>query len=176
MTCSCNKEQCAWFFLRLSLGLLMLWSFFDKLWGLGFNTCLDAKTGVVQRFCGQAWIYGGSPTTGFLKFGVHGPFAEIFHKMAGSGLVDWLFMLGLLFVGLSFILGIMTRLAGYAGALMMLLMYLALLPPEHHPFLDEHIIYLIIFLGLASKPLDPCCGLSKWWMKTKLVEKNKIFQ
>lgn len=172
----CNKEQCAWIFLRLSLGLIMLWAFFDKLFGLGFDTCRDVKTGAVQYLCDKAWLYGGSPTTGFLKFGVHGPFAEIFHKMAGSVLIDWLFMLGLLFVGLALVLGILNKLAGYIGALMMLLMYLALLPPQHHPFLDEHIIYLIIFLGLAQRPLDQCCGLGKWWANTKLVEKNKIFQ
>ena len=26
---------------RISLGLIFLWAFFDKLWGLGFATCRD---------------------------------------------------------------------------------------------------------------------------------------
>jgi hypothetical protein len=58
---------------RISLGLTMLWAFFDKLWGLGFSTCRDAKTGVVTQMCSKAWVNGGSPTTSFLKFAAKGP-------------------------------------------------------------------------------------------------------
>lgn len=136
--------------LRISLGWLLLWGFFDKLFGLGFSTCRDVKTGIIDYFCEGAWINGGSPTYGFLKFGVHGPLAEFFHGLASVAVVDWLFMVGLLLIGLAFVFNFSLRLAGYSGALMMLLMYLGLIPPEHNILIDEHIIYLFAFLFFAE--------------------------
>src|ERR1035437_6374526 len=98
--------------LRISMGLIFLWAFFDKIFGLGFSTKPE-----------QAWLAGGSPTAGFLKMGVHGPFADLYHGLAGSGLVDWLFMLGLLFIGVSLTFGIFMKLGGWSGILMLFLMY-----------------------------------------------------
>lgn len=44
---------------RLALGWIFLWAFIDKMFGLGMAT--ESK---------NAWINGGSPTKGFLTFGV----------------------------------------------------------------------------------------------------------
>ena len=160
-----SKEQLAWVGLRIGLGWIMLWAFLDKVFGLGFTTAAD-----------KSWLSGTSPTLGFLKFGTHGPFAGIFQSIAGNILVDWLFMLGLLFVGTAMTLGIAMRLAGYAGALMMALIYLSLIPPEHNPLLDEHIIYIIAFLGLSSSKAGQWFGLGKWWGYTKLVKRYPSLQ
>ena len=118
--------------LRIALGLIFLWAFFDKLFGLNFATPSE-----------RAWIAGGSPTSGFLANAVHGPLKVFYNSLAGNPVVDWLFMLGLLFIGLSLVLGILTNIACYSGALLMLSMWSSLLPPDNHPFLDEHIIYLL---------------------------------
>ncbi len=122
--------------LRISMTLIFLWAFFDKLFGLGFATTVD-----------KAWIAGGSPTTGFLMYATKGPFAGFFQSLAGVGVVDWLFMLGLLFVGLTLILNRYVKWGALAGIVMMLLMYLAVLPPENNPLIDDHIIYALV-LGL----------------------------
>ncbi len=147
-----NKAQYIWVTLRLGMGWLFLWPFLDKLLGLGFATEAD-----------QAWIAGGSPTFGYLKFATRGPIATFFQGLAGKPVFDWLFMLGLLLIGLALLVGLGVRIAGYSGALMMLLMWLSNLPPEHNPFLDEHIIYLILLLGLAIVNAGQWVGLSKWW-------------
>src|SRR3989344_2695414 len=99
-----NKFKGVLGILRLSMGLIFLWAFFDKLLGWGFATTPE-----------KAWMVGGSPTAGFLQFGVHGPFTEFFNSLAGSTLVDWLFMLGLLFIGITLTLGIFMKLGAYAG-------------------------------------------------------------
>src|SRR5215208_2082879 len=96
--------------LRIVLGLTFLWAFFDKLLALGYHTG-DA-----------AWINGGSPTEGFLKFGADGPFDGFYHSLAGTAFADWAFMLGLLGIGTALTLGIGVRIAGYAGALLYLMM------------------------------------------------------
>jgi thiosulfate dehydrogenase (quinone) large subunit len=159
-----NKFKAILGILRLSMGLVFLWAFVDKVWGLGFATKPEG-----------AWLAGGSPTTGFLKFGVHGPFAEIFNSLAGNGLVDWLFMLGLFFIGLTLTLGIMVRLGAYAGALMLFLMYLGVgIQPEHHPFIDDHWIYFFVMLALAWSTPGRYFGLGNRWWNTSLVQKYKF--
>lgn len=135
-----SKQKIIFNALRLSMGFIFLWAFLDKTFGLGFAT-VDEK----------AWIHGGSPTTGFLSFGVKGPFAEIFHSLAGLAVVDWLFMAGLLFVGLTLIFSKYVKLGCYAGSLMLFLMYLALLFPENNPIIDDHIVYILVLLLIAFK-------------------------
>lgn len=151
--------------IRIGIGLIFLWAFFDKLVGLGFTTCRDAETGGVAILCDQAWFMGGSPTTGFLTFATHGPFAEIYQMLAGSMLVDWVFMLGLLGVGVGLTLGILMRASIVSGIIMLLMMYTAALPPEHHPFIDDHLIYLFILLYFWFIPVGTWLGYEKEWKK-----------
>ena len=151
--------------LRLSLGWTLFWAFLDKLLGLGLATAPE-----------KAWLEGASPTAGFLEFGTKGPLAELFQGMAGSGLVDWLFMLGLGLIGLCFILGIVMRVAACSGAVLMILMWLAALWPEHNPFMDEHIIYAFLFLYLWKAGAGNQWGLGKWWSNQTFVKNNKWMQ
>ncbi len=155
-----TKEQWAWVGLRVGLGMIFLWAFFDKVFGLGFSTAPD-----------KSWLNGVSPTVGFLKFGTKGPFAEFFRGIAGNPAVDLLFMAGLLLIGAALLLGIGMKIAGYSGALMLVLMWLAVLPPEHHPFLDDHIIYAIALCGLAHTKAGQWFGLGGRWANTSLVKK-----
>jgi len=135
---------------RISIGLILLWAFFDKLVGLGFTTCRDMKTNVVSTMCDSAWLNGGSPTTGFLKNATKGPFEGIFQALANNTLVDWLFMLGLLGIGMALTFGIAMKAGSYSGVALLLLMWLAVLPPEHHPVIDEHIVYAAVLVALAN--------------------------
>lgn len=121
------------------MGFIFLWAFLDKTFGLGFATTPE-----------KSWINGGSPTTGFLSFGVKGPLAEVFHALAGVALVDWLFMLGLLFIGLTLMLNKYIKWGAIAGIVMMFLMYLALLLPENNPIIDDHIVYLLVLALIAT--------------------------
>lgn len=133
-----NKQKIILVTLRLTMSFIFLWAFFDKLFGLGFATTTA-----------KAWINGGSPTTGFLTFGVKGPFVEIFQSLAGLMVVDWLFMLGLLFVGTTLLLNRYVFWGAISGIIMMLLMWLSLLFPENNPFVDEHIVYSLILALFA---------------------------
>lgn len=160
-----TKEQVIWTLLRVSMGWIFLWGFLDKTFGLGFATTPE-----------RAWLAGGSPTTGFLANAVQGPLALFFRGLAGSVIVDWLFMLGLLLIGSALLLGIGIRIAAYSGSLLMFLMWLALLLPENNPILDEHIIYILVLIGLSSVPSGEWCGLGDWWKRTQLVRKFPILR
>ncbi|MCC6643386.1 hypothetical protein IT411_01435 [Candidatus Peregrinibacteria bacterium] len=149
--------------IRLSMAWIMLWAFMDKLWGLGFGTTVA-----------NSWLQGHSPTSGFLKSSA-GPLAGVFQGMVGNPIVDWLFMLGLLLIGLALLLGIGVRIAGGAGALMMLLMWASHFPPSQNPLIDDHIIYLLIFILLA-KNAEGIGRIGIWWAGQKLVKKYPILK
>ena len=154
-----SREQYVWEVLRLILGWFFLWAFLDKLFGFGFATTPS-----------QAWLHGGSPTYGFLKFASQGALANFYQGLAGSQVVDWLFMLGLLGVGLGLCLGVMVRLMSLVGMLMVLLMFTALsLPPANNPLFDEHIVYAVVFVGIYFTRPGQWFGLGRWWRSTALV-------
>ena len=160
-----GREKYIWGVLRIAMGWIFLWSFFDKLIGLGFATTSD-----------KSWIVGGSPTSGFLEFGTGTLFGGFFQSLAGSAIVDWLFMLGLLFVGVALILGIGVKIAGYTGSFILLLMWLALLPLENNPIIDDHIIYILVMLGLTVVESGNWLGLGKRWANTNLVKKYNFLR
>lgn len=146
--------------LRIFLGWILLWAFFDKVFGLGFATAPE-----------KSWIDGVSPTTGFLRFGLEGTFAWIFQPLAGRAWVDWMFMIGLLGLGFTLILGIGIRIAGVAGIILMLLLWLAVFPSEHNPIIDEHVMYALLLLLFVVTNAGDYLGLGSWWKNTHLVQR-----
>ncbi len=150
---------------RLAMGWTFLWPFLDKTFGLGHET---AKA--------DAWVNGGSPTAGFLGHATKGPFADFYQGIAGDAWADWLFMIGLLGIGVALILGVATRLAAAAGALLLVLMWTAVLPPDNNPFLDDHLIYALLLAILAMTAAGHTLGLGKMWEKFSFVKQNPILK
>ena len=157
--------------LRIAFGLTFLWAFIDKTFALGFHTGYD-QAGNLDRFGDAAWINGGSPTEGFLAFGADGPFKDFYNNIAGAAWADWLFMLGLLGIGLALTLGIGMRMAATAGFVLYLLMWTVVLPPENHPFIDDHILGAISMVVLAAYYAGDTWGLGRWWSSTDVVQKH----
>jgi thiosulfate dehydrogenase (quinone) large subunit len=158
--------------LRISLGWIFLWAFLDKMFALGFSTGRDAKTGIVDRFGDAAWLNGGSPTKGFLSFGTKGPLADFYAGFAGAAWADWLFMAGLLGIGLALVLGIGIRFAAVAGTALMVMMWSAALAPENNPFMDDHIIYALTLIVLALMGAGRFIGLGRQWEQLTVVKKH----
>ncbi len=148
-----------WAATRLCLGWTFLWPFMDKLFGLGHETA-----------SADAWLNGGNPTMGFLSHSA-GPFSGIYQSIAGAGVVNVLFMGGLLGIGVALLLGIAMRPACIAGATLLMLMWSASLPPENNLFMDDHIIYALVLIGLAAVGAGKTLGLGKWWSRTEVVQR-----
>src|SRR5690606_34829688 len=137
------------------------WAFLDKTFGLGYATPGE-----------RAWINGGEPTAGFLSGLEAGPFRETFQGWAGAGWADWLFMAGLLGIGVAVVLGIGLRISAVAGSLMMLLMWAAEWPPARftvegdptmssNPIVDYHIIYALVLIVCAATYAGRTFGLGR---------------
>jgi thiosulfate dehydrogenase [quinone] large subunit len=153
-----------WALTRLIIGFVFLWAFLDKLLGLGRNT---PKA--------RSWLEGGSPTTGYLS-AVDGPVEDVFHRLAGREWADWLFMVGLAGIGLALILGIGVTIAAITGALLLLAMWLTSLPIDTNPFVDDHLVYALVIIGIAVTGVGLRYSLAPWWRRTRLVRKLKFLR
>ena len=157
---------------RVATGFVFLWAFLDKAFGLDYSTS-SAK----------AWIHGGSPTKGFLSTVDVGPFQSAAHSIAGTWWADWLFMLGMLGVGIALIAGVGLRLGAGAGALIMAMMWFAEFPFAQHtsagapsgstnPLTDYHFIYAVVLLVLAATYAGDSWGLGRRWATLPVVRDN----
>ncbi|MFC7619423.1 DoxX family protein [Microlunatus sp. GCM10028923] len=148
---------------RIATGLIFLWAFVDKTFGLGYATPGE-----------RAWIRGGSPTAGFLGGVDVGPFQSAFRALAGNPFLDWLFMIALLGIGVAVIMGAGLRIAAVAGSLMMILMWAAEWPPallnaageatrSTNPIVDYHLIYALVLITLAVTGAGRFWGVGRRW-------------
>jgi thiosulfate dehydrogenase [quinone] large subunit len=148
--------------LRIVLGFTFLWAFLDKLFGLGYSTPSE-----------RSWLNGGSPTRGFLANSPAGPFEGIYKDIAGAAWADWLFMIGLAGIGVALLLGIGMRIAAVSGALLYVLMWTAVLPPENNPIVDDHLIGALAVLAVALVHAGDTWGLGRWWKSQPVVQQNR---
>lgn len=146
---------------RILVGFIFLWAFLDKMFGLGYAT--PAK---------GAWTGGGSPTKGFLSHVEVGPLQSTMRSIAGAGWANWLFMLGLLGIGVALIAGVALRLAAASATVMLALMWAAEWPLAQHtsggspsgstnPFVDYHVIYAIVAILAALAYAGNTWGLGR---------------
>ncbi len=177
-----NGSKFGWALLsvtRIALGFVFLWAFFDKLLGLGFSTCRKVAEDAsfsIDAFCDKAWINGGHVTEGYLVYGgnPNSPFNDFFVDLGGQRWTDWIFMVGLLGIGLALMLGIGTKIAAWSGAAMLVFMYLTQMLPSTNPVLDDHIVYALAVLGIVYVELQrQSVGFGKVWRKLAIVQKNK---
>ncbi len=159
--------------LRIATGFVFLWAFLDKTFGLHYATP-----------SARAWIDGGSPTKGFLSSVEVGPLSSTFHSMAGDTWVNWLFMLGLLGIGIGLIAGVALRISALAGVLMMAMMWLAEFPLAQHtesgdpsgssnPLIEYHVIYAIVMVVLAATYAGNTWGLGRLWARLPFVNRHR---
>lgn len=169
---------------RIFLGFTFLWAFLDKNFGWQYAT---AK--------GSGWMFGtgdGDPTFGFLKFGTNpnGPFASFFTGLRPGEAPDptywtnWLFMAGLLGIGIALTFGIFMRIGAISGALLLMLMYLAEAPwakvidpqtgmsQSNNPIIDDHVIFAVLAIMLMLFEAGRTWGLGKIWESWSLVQKQ----
>jgi len=158
---------------RFALAFTFLWAFFDKLLGLGFSTCRDRATGeYLGLLCEKAWLINGSPTQGFLS-GVKGWWAWLFNPLAGHWLVNTLFMLALLGIGIALLFGAGLRVAAWSGGILLVAMWLAEWGTfTTNPFMDDHLIYTIVLFALAYAGAGDTWGLGQWWKNTEFVKNH----
>lgn len=149
--------------LRVALGGVFLWTFLDKLLGLGRSTPHE-----------RAWIAGGAPSQGYMRNGAQGPLADMFADAAGT-VTDVLFMAGMLGMGLALLLGVGLRVAAGATVAMMALLYLSAWPfpvGSQTFLLDDHVVYAAAAVALAACGAGATWGLGARWAAIPFVARR----
>jgi thiosulfate dehydrogenase [quinone] large subunit len=113
-----SPQQVALVVLRTLIGWHFLYEGFFKLWRPAWTR--------------DGALLGPWSSAGYLRAAT-GPFADVFHRMAGSSwlpTIDHVVAIGLFLVGLSLILGLFTQ-AGCLGAIVLLVMFYVAQIPTH---------------------------------------------
>lgn len=141
---------------RVVIGWVFLWAFVDKLFGLGYSTPAE-----------RAWLNGGAPAQGYIG-AAEGPFAGFFQSVFQNPFGDWLFMIGLLGIGLAMVLGIGLRLAAVTGTLLMVFMWMTQIPwvlGGTNPITTSHWVEAMLLVIAAFTLAGDTFGLGKRWAR-----------
>lgn len=162
--------------LRIGIGLIYLWAFVAQGFGIGYtnqtvngDTAAPAPVEYHWNFTvdtDQGWITSGfthSPTEAYVDNNTHGPLAFIPQNLP-VGLDDfgWMFAIGGLGIALTF--GIASRIAGWGGLLLNIMIWFSMFPPSNNPIFDaEHftlafVIFLLMWINASNY-----WGIGRWW-------------
>jgi thiosulfate dehydrogenase [quinone] large subunit len=139
--------------LRLVMGWALLYPGINHLTALGGFE--QATAGTIEGAATTA----ANPFAGY--FAMLLPHAELLALLNAVGLAA---------AGAALMLGAFTRLAGLAGALMMLNYWAAALPLQHSIVVDSHVVYALILFGLGALGAGRMLGLDAVLERTRLGE------
>ena len=149
--------------LRILLGWIMLWPFFDKMFGLGFATP-----------AGQGFVQGGSPSY-FVTWITEGVFKDLYMSIAGNIVIDVILLLALLALGITLTLGIASKLTTFGMVAFLLVMYTLVVPPTDNPIVDDHILLAVATLAVYFLGGFDRLSLNAWWKEHFLAKRFPIF-
>lgn len=124
--------------LRLLMGWIFVWSGFDKL---------------IRGFDSSGFLVNGSQGP------LHGWFVSLGENTAATDVINPLVVWGQILIGLALIFGLGTRFALFWAAAMMFMFYIVQFPPAHNPFMDEHLVYIVVFALLGALGAGRILGL-----------------
>lgn len=138
----------------------------------------DIKLALLRMGMGWLFLYAGwtkvvNPgwsAAGYLKGAK--TFSGLYQWLASSANIEWINFLnqwGLVLIGVALILGVVVKLASFFGAVLMILYYFPILTfpmvGKHSYIVDEHIIYVLVFLLFMHTDAGKVWGLGKWFKR-----------
>ncbi len=134
------------------------------------NTILPPFVVLMRLTMGWIFVYSGLDKLingfnagGFLVNATKGPLSGAFQNLGESGgalnVINPMVVWGELLIGLALVLGVTTRWAAFWGATMMFLFYIAQFPPEHNPFMEYYLVYILVLGMLGALGAGRILGL-----------------
>ena len=167
--------------LRIGLGLIYLWAFFSQGFGIVYSNRPAPPPGSPPAMAyamqpdgawhfsydtSKGFITSGfshSPTSGYLSSNARGPLAFVPNSLPDKA-NDTLWMFALGGLGFALVLGIFSKIAGWGGLALNVLMWFSSFPNEFNPLLDgEHMIYGLVLVTLMYLRAGDHWGLGRWW-------------
>lgn len=149
---------------RILMGWYCLWSFLDKMFGLGFETP-----------SGSGYAQGGSPSS-FVVYVTDGLFSDLFDSLAGNEFIDIVLLASLLVLGISLILGITSKLGTFGMVAFLLVMYTLQVPPIDNPIIDDHIIMAAGMIAVYFLGGFDILSLGPRWKELPFVKRFPILE
>jgi thiosulfate dehydrogenase (quinone) large subunit len=167
--------------LRIGLGLMYLWAFVAQGFGVGYTNVKttqqppppDAAAPAPVTYgwtftydADNGWISSGfkhSPSEAYLTKNTHGPVGTLLTDLP-TGLTDfgWIFALAGLGIALTF--GVFSRIAGWGGFALNMVIWFAAFPPSTNPLIDgEHMAFALSILLLMWIQASNYWGFGRWW-------------
>ena len=123
-------------------------------------TILPPFVALMRFTMGWIFVYSGFDklltdfsSAGYLANATKGPLGGWFQSLGANSLavsvIDPLVVWGEILIGLALVFGVLTRWAAFWGAAMMFMFYISAFPPEHNPFVEYQLVY-IVALGLMG--------------------------
>ena len=134
------------------------------------NTILPPAVALMRFIMGWIFVYSGFDKLitgfsagGYLANATKGPLTGLFQSLgenqAALNVIDPLVVWGEIAIGLALVLGVLTRWAAFWGAVMMFLFYISAFPPEHNPFMEYHLVYILVLGMLGALGAGRILGL-----------------
>ena len=118
-----------------------------------FLVLMRLTMGWIFVYAGFDKLINGFSAEGFLVHATRGPLAGWFQSLgenqAALDVINPMVVWGEILIGLALVFGVTTRLAAFWGATMMFMFYIAQLPPEHNPFMEYYLVYILV-LGVIG--------------------------
>lgn len=102
----------------------------------------------LRLFVGGGWDAWNSIGVVLPSTYPRGPIGKIFLNFWGNPFVIQLLIWSSVLIGVALVLGVAVRLASYGGILIMLMLYLAVIPPSS-VIINQQVMYIVVFTLLA---------------------------
>ena len=183
-----RRAMWTWVVVRLLVGSAFLWSFLDRLYGLGVPTP-----------AAEGWIDGGSPTASTLWYDLRGPLADPVRAITGARVirgpssferysvvtrlvephawVDWVFMLSMLIIGMALVLGVLTRICAVGGMVWMaVIQAVTALWATSSLLVALHVLTFLLLGGIAIVGHAGHPGPGVMWQRLRFVRTHHLLE
>jgi thiosulfate dehydrogenase [quinone] large subunit len=143
--------------LRVVVGIIFLWAGLEKAVGAGLGTWSAGGFLEFGTSGSLAWPFvSGEIAEGTVFNPTHDFWVGVAHNEGAMAVIDYLVPLGQIGIGVSLILGLLTRFGAAMGALMMLFFFVAAWEFEFG-IVNQHLTYAVVCAALAG------VGAGKYW-------------
>jgi thiosulfate dehydrogenase [quinone] large subunit len=143
-----------------------------------FTLLLRLTMGWIFIYSGIDKLVTNFSAAGFLVHSTQGPlggwFQDLGTNQAALDIINPLVIWGQILIGITLTFGIFTRGGLFWGAVMVFLFYLSQFPPATNPFMDEHLVYIVVFALLGALGAGRIFGLDAWVERLPWVRKSRL--
>ena len=156
--------------LRIVVGVIFLWAGLDKLLGSSAWTAAGFLGHATGGSLGWPFVTG-SPAEGTIYNPTHDLWVSLSTNSTAMAIINPLVVFGEIGIGVSLILGFLTRFGAIMGALMMALFFVAAWSFTNG-VVNEHLTYMVVLLAIAGLGAGKYYGLDEWAARTDFGQKH----